>query len=687
MKHYAEAPTIKQFTEDILYDLRLLRISEAQDSLSMLMQQAQDSQAKAELEELRHNHGAMLDFLMQGGEDSNRAHMQADIAARTWTLLIRTLRSVRLADSNDHYTHTHTRLTQQGIAPHAIMQQWAVTLPSEERYALQDTLFDLIWTSPLWTDQDALLWNDFILRQDAQVQQHLTWAVFLSAWEFPDPVKVRSLSLLASGKHDDTCLVATTALVLIYQHYGCDLEAFAGLTPDTSDCLFMSTTLTVQQEFATILASWKDHEAEMRKLQDITEQDMGRKMKEAFRIKLDYVRKRLTKGFDPNLSRMSLLHSSKFLSTCAHWFLPFDISHPMVQRMAVEQDGSENKALMKLTQLSTDCDVDKYAMCELINNNLGLAHSMTQRLQWSGIQDEAANPLKRPIKHIIQNLYRYFTNSPMAHETDSPFVHYDLLIAQERYRPTGSEAKCMDCVTTLTEAEEYTPAENVLDNMIKQYGADARALRLRGLCHEQKAQPADALRCYTQATFLEEPDVWLLEHLYTCCNQTGKHKEAATWMAKWLESTPNDRTLALRLADLYMADDRQADALKVLYRLDYNSPSDPQVAWRIVRCQLMQGNADAAEKYMPCVSESKACAMWDTLRLSAHIKFAQGQWAAALNFYTAAAHRYARDQKSTYSSFLEKWMEDEKLLLANKLAATDISLMRDALWMKLIHGA
>ena len=686
MKKYTDAPTIKQLTEDILDDLRLMHLSEAHDNLNMLVQQAQDDQAKAELEELRHNYSAMLDFLMQGGEDSNRTRIQADIASRTWTLLIKTLRTVRLAGSDDHYTRAFTRIKKQRITPRKLMKQWAATLPSEERYDLQDTLFDLIWTSPLWTEKDAMLWNDFILRQDVQVQQHLTWAIFLSSWEFPDPKKVHSLTLFSACYEDDVCMAAITALVLLHQHYGRDLEMFAGLIPITSDNFFMSAAVTVQHEFATMLASWKNQEEETRALQAITEKNKDKRMEDAFDIKLKYVRKRLVKGYDPNLSRMSLLHSSKFLSTCSHWFLPFDTSHPLAQAMAMTQAGTENKALMKLIEISTDCDVDKFVTCELISSNQDLAHAISQQVFWAGGKNEPATPLKHPIKLNVQNLYRFFTNSPLASETFNPFNNFDLLIAQERYRPQGNTNKCKDCVEMLTEGEEYAAATKVLDSMIKQYGADERTLRLRGLCHEQSGEYADAIRCYTQATFLQEPNAWLLQHLCECSEKVGKYKEATTWMAKWLECTPDDRALALHLADHYLADGRHDEAQKLLYRLDYDDASDPQVALRIVRCQLLQGNAEAAAKYMPRLSESKECAMWNTMFLSAHIKFAQGQWAAAREFYTAAAHQYVRDMKSTYSGFLTEYAKEESLLLANGLTTTDVRLMHDALWMMLIHG-
>lgn len=678
--------TLRQVASDTQADLHVQHISEAHDKLGLLVQYCQDSQIRADFEELRNNYGAMLSFLMQGGEDKNRVHIQSDMVRQTWMLLIRAQRAVRLLSGNDHYSKTHASLLQEGGDARTLMQRWSHTLPSEERFALQDTVFDFLWTSPLWNSRDTTLWNDFILRQDAQVQQHLIWAVFLSAWEFPDLEKITLLTLMAESQQEVSRLTAVTGLVILYQQYGRDLEVLAGHNPYASLQQMLQAALVVQQEFALILASKKDLEAEEKEVQVIQQQEIDKALKQAFRIKLKYVKKRLLMGYDPNLGRLSLLHSSKFMGKCAHWFLPFDSTHPLAQSVAVEQDGTENQALARMTELSTDCDVDKYVMCELINNNKGLARTMTQQLQLAGVNEEATNPPKQPIRHAIQNLYRFFTHSAMAHDMHNPFASFELLIAQQRFRPAGSEDKCLNCVSTLIDAEEYTPAACILDSMARQYGTSTRLLRLRGQCYQHKENWQDALHCYTQAIFLEEPDVWLISHIHECYSRAGKRKEASAWLNRWMKAEPKNKKIALMQADSHMEDGNYTDALKVLYRLDYNDYSDAQVAKRIVRCKLHQSDIDTAVRHVDNMAASKDFPMWETHLLTAHIQFIRGHWASAKDFYSAAAGQFVRDGQHTYSDFLKIYEADTPLLATNGISAGDMRLMRDALWLTLIHG-
>ncbi len=686
MKRAIDYSTVRQMSESVRDDLYARHISEALDKLSVLVQYSQDSLIRADFEELRANYTAMLSFLAQDGRDENRFALQSEIAKKTWTLLTRTRRAMRLLSCDDAYTRTAARLAREEADVQSLTRQWAHTPPSEERYALQDTLFDLLWTSPLWSSEDTVRWHDFILRQDAMVQQHLLGGVFLAMWEFPDPEKMRFTSLMAKCEDRRTRLTALTAMVFVQQANGHELESLTDYQPDalTSSLLPMATSVQVEQ--ALVLASVIDTEREQDEISHIPHDNVAQAIRAALQIKLKYVRKRLALGYDPNLSRLSTLHSCKFLDTCSHWFLPFDSTHPLAQSLAVGADGTENKALHKMTQVSADCDIDKYAMCELINNNKGLAQSMSNHLEQSGISPKETELPDLTLRHIVQNLYRFFTQSPVHQDVRNPFANLHLLIEQERFRAAEGEEECLDCAHTLLEASEHEATARILDSMAAQYGESARMLRLRGRCYEERRDYQKAYRCYTQATFLEDPDLELCLCLQRCSERLGKRQELHAWLDRIIELEPANTTyLRLKAANLEQ-DGKWADAARLYYRLVYDNPTDKDSTESVVRCELMQGNLEQAQKYLEKRTEMAGGTNWSAYLLSAHLCFVQGSWKKAKNFYTAAAEGYIKDGQSTYADFLGKFASEKKVLQANGISENDIKLMRDILWMSFIHG-
>ncbi len=516
--------TLKQITDSVYEELYAKHISEAHDKLSVLVQYSQDSQIRADFEELRVNYCAMLNFLTGGGSDDNRATIQARMLQRSWEMLTRVRRDVRMRTGSDTYSKTATKLAQDGNDARSLMQQWTSTLPSEERFTLQDTIFDYLWTSPLWSNTETALWHKFIQRQDYMVQQHLLGALMLAVWEFPDLEKLSVITLMTESENKRTRLTAITALVFINQQYGHELEELAGYSPGTLCTTLRPTVMAVQKEFVLMLASKVSFEYEQDIINNLPKDDTATAIREAMNIKLDFVKRRLASGLDPNFSRMSTLHSCRFLSICSHWFLPFDTSHPLVQSIIMGNDGKENKALNKMAEVITDCDIDKYAMCEMIGSNKQLAQSLSEQLEQAGMAPQDTKQPDITLRHIVQNLYRFFTQSHVSRDVRNPFASYQLLINQQRFRTNDGESIYLDCAKILYDAKEYDAALLLLDSMMQQYGASQALLKLKAKCYQQAGKDQEAYSCYTQAMFLDEDDWYMMNILVLCCEKLGKQK-------------------------------------------------------------------------------------------------------------------------------------------------------------------
>ena len=678
--------TLKQITDSVYEELYAKHISEAHDKLSVLVQYSQDSQIRADFEELRVNYCAMLNFLTGGGSDDNRATIQARMLQRSWEMLTRVRRDVRMRTGSDTYSKTATKLAQDGNDARSLMQQWTSTLPSEERFTLQDTIFDYLWTSPLWSNTETALWHKFIQRQDYMVQQHLLGALMLAVWEFPDLEKLSVITLMAESENKRTRLTAITALVFINQQYGHELEELAGYSPGTLCTTLRPTVMAVQKEFVLMLASKVSFEHEQDIINNLPKDDTATAIREAMNIKLDFVKRRLASGLDPNFSRMSTLHSCRFLSICSHWFLPFDTSHPLVQSIIMGNDGKENKALNKMAEVITDCDIDKYAMCEMIGSNKQLAQSLSEQLEQAGMAPQDTKQPDITLRHIVQNLYRFFTQSHVSRDVRNPFASYQLLINQQRFRTNDGESIYLDCAKILYDAKEYDAALLLLDSMMQQYGASQALLKLKAKCYQQAGKDQEAYSCYTQAMFLDEDDWYMMNILVLCCEKLGKRKEMYHWLDKLLEKNPDDKRLLLRKAESLEEDGRWNDALQLYHRISYLRPTDAEAIVDIVRGEFMTCNVDAIKKYITKIEGLESNLTWTITMLRADLCFIQNNWKAAKAYYTTALYTFLDEGEFTIDDFRYSFERHRDMIKANGISNDDINLMWDAIWTSYIHG-
>ena len=678
--------TLKQITDSVYEELYANHIREAHDTLSVLVQYSQDSQIRADFEELRVNYCAMLNFLTGGGSDDNRATIQARMLQRSWEMLTRVRRDVRMRTGSDTYSKTATKLAQDGNDARSLMQQWTSTLPSEERFTLQDTIFDYLWTSPLWSNTETALWHKFIQRQDYMVQQHLLGALMLAVWEFPDLEKLSVITLMAESENKRTRLTAITALVFINQQYGHELEELAGYSPGTLCTTLRPTVMAVQKEFVLMLASKVSFEHEQDIINNLPKDDTATAIREAMNIKLDFVKRRLASGLDPNFSRMSTLHSCRFLSICSHWFLPFDTSHPLVQSIIMGNDGKENKALNKMAEVITDCDIDKYAMCEMIGSNKQLAQSLSEQLEQAGMVPQDTKQPDITLRHIVQNLYRFFTQSHVSRDVRNPFASYQLLINQQRFRTNDGESIYLDCAKILYDAKEYDAALLLLDSMMQQYGASQALLKLKAKCYQQAGKDQEAYSCYTQAMFLDEDDWYMMNILVLCCEKLGKRKEMYHWLDKLLEKNPDDKTLLLRKAESLEEDGRWNDALQLYHRISYLRPTDAEAIVDIVRGEFMTCNVDAIKKYITKIEGLESNLTWTITMLRADLCFIQNNWKAAKAYYTTALYTFLDEGEFTIDDFRYSFERHRDMIKANGISNDDINLMWDAIWTSYIHG-
>ena len=621
----------------------------------------------AEAESLEENYQHMLSFLRKGGDDGKRNEVQAKIQRQGIALLEQASRAIRISLNSDQYSKAQKTVSLE-----------TDILETDER---QDDIFDMLWTSPIWSAQDTALWYDFLFRQRDMVQQHLMGAVFLSLWEYYDAEKMQLLDLLADSECHRTHITAVTYLLLLRLRH----KELAPLMPPLPDRILSRKgrdfIAQVQFEILLMLVSEKDMEDEMKEAEGLTNDLLdGKKVlnikniKDIIALRGRYIRNRLQRGLDINLSKMPLLHYCEYMRRIAHWFLPFDKTHPLFQSVMIDENGNEKQNLSTLVDLIMDCDVDKLAMLYLVANEKNFSKAVQQldEQELPGIED-AVIP-EYTIRFIMQDLYRFFVHSPLHTQLVNPFREEQTLLDFPELAALFSAKDFINCGKLLFELGRDGQALALLDDLIKREGASAEALLLKGqvLIHLQRY--TEALSCLRNAEILQPEDADILRHLAECCAALHRFEEELEYLQRLVELFPNDEIYRRLIPMTLIKAGHEEEALKLLFKLDIEMSEDDEDYFRIVSCiadtALALGKLDIAERYSlkneelrmkkqgstaegKVNEESYAGIRWENELRMGHIKLLQSDWKGSIDHYEQFINTFCKETGKDAKAALE----------------------------------
>lgn len=125
---------------------------------------------------------------------------------------------------------------------------------------------------------------------------------------------------------------------------------------------------------------------------------------------------------------------------------------------------------------------------------------------------------------------------------------------------------------------------------------------------------------------------WIARRLGICYRRLGDYRNALEYLEMARpEENAFDRNLSLLIADTHSDAGKWEDALKELYRVDYETPDDPDVIRRMAHCAFNMGDLEKAAsfvKIMPEISLSE-----DDYRMMGHIAFLKKDMEEASRYY------------------------------------------------------
>lgn len=664
------------------------RIYSALEQLKIIARYCSNQQTISQTEELAENYHYMLSFLISGGKDENRNVVQEKTRLRAQELLRIAHRDIRLQEEHTWYSRTYWELIRQyGDKPAGeLLRKWGENPMPDEQLQLQDHIFNLLWTSPMWDQKETAQWYEFISRQSDMVKIHLIGAVFLSAWEYCDKEKLSLLSLFTDTENPKLNALSITALILLNEQYPIGFTEYPQVRQLYKNSNIIKNIVVVLKEKLLMLQTLKAIKEEDNILKEFSPDTSREKMNELVNRKLIHLGDMINKGLDVNLgNRSEFWHKCEFLrDNISHWWMPFEKSSPAIEGMLIDKDGKFDKQAYKILDLPSECDIDRYSMFSFIANTgfkSSIIEGLAQAMNLPGIISETENTSYiNYMKMTMQNLYRIFMHSPIKGEIKNPFQRKQAYWLNPFFSENLTEENALELCREMVEADITDLPISWIEKQSETYGTSYEMLKVKSECLYQNSKYTEAIDSLSQMLFLKEDDEWALNLIEKCYEKTNRRKLQLEIILKLIKIHPDNTGYVIKAAFTLMHMHRYEEALKYFFKLNYEEPDNTKYQEVIEECALRLKKFDLVLRYNQTILEHKEEKDKYIHYLNAgHAYFGMGNWSEALtNYkkYKASLEQWNKEENENTDPEKE-FLKDYKMLEGFGIQLQDIMLMLD----------
>jgi hypothetical protein len=606
--------------------LKERRLDAALELLAAIASGRGDAVAGETVGALRDDYHRLLDYMAGGYVDERRGELYRDFLRRAYRLYEQMRRDIELATEERRTGYASTRHTNEHLhIPQTVGALFATTAPVSDR-----VLFDVVWTSAHWRDEELAAARQYYEKVDAARRCVLLSATMLAALHFFDSVKLRFL-LGAFREEQPTLQVrAVVGAVAVMLHHPTKValcpelrEEWATLWDENGEQL--SLLLTELQ--AQLLLTSVTHRVENKVQQDIlpdmmrqarsqgrkgwgaalTEQMERPELPEELSEKLSSLMALQRKGADVFIGSFKMLKQRfPFFSVAANWFLPFNRQHPDLRTVKA---SALLTALEKSTQL---CDSDKYSLALLMQgldtpetpeatperlSEMMLSADQAQAADGGACVSGLSAAHSSALRAYIQDIYRYFTLYRGRDETVDPFVEMPLLMTVpllDTLPGLWQQPARLTALADFAFGVECYPAAGAFYRLLP---PAPDVLYKVGYCHQVEHDYAAAATAYEQAHLLADPTEWSLRRLAECRRRLGDDAAAAALYAQLEQRAPAAADIPLYMGECYISLQQYEAALSALYKAYYLSPEEGRLWRALAWCHLWLQQGDKAADF------------------------------------------------------------------------------------------
>lgn len=644
--------TLYSLKEEVVAALDQSKMLDALIKLDSLARYADRADLAEKTRKLKENYAMLLDYMRQGVKDDGRMEYYDRFRRKAYIICEQIVRSCRFTCPSLPEAQVSQRLvlTAEEVADvYVPFVEGDDGHPATLRMLLDDPLvsyqqlFDTIWTSGYWKDQERHLAYHYVTSPDAPQLNKLVMvsAAGLALLSSFDEEKFLFLLSVIEEDQVEVSVRAMMLALMAYDKYHARLSLFPEINLKFDFLVelphFHPLVLTVQKMFLSVtesltLAGTLDEQLpeQLREMsescdelpknasEEETEEFIAShpELKEQNDKLMQLMHEFITfqkKGIDVNYHSFARVKDTvPFFKEAANWFCPFTFDHPQLFNI-----NAATRFLGVITSSKT-CDTDRYALVLSMMPHLpeihvvkhdavtledttitedevgGLVESLAEGLEKMKASktdnligmDEAM--LERLVIGNVQDSYRFFTLFKDLTAGINPFKEGALkLWKYPIFRPVFySEEFIGQLADWIFELEKYDEA---IDLYLSQSLTLDRRRRL-GFAYEKLGRGNKALECYEQCLKDEPDDEWTLRQVADYCISHIDPERAIAPLLRLTELFPDDEQVLKDLAGAYFEDCQMEEAYKAYVKLDYLYPNHIHTQRRLAVCLMWQGD-------------------------------------------------------------------------------------------------
>lgn len=702
------------------------RLSNAIEILEQLYVQRPSLMGHGEFEAIKTDYQLMVDFMGRGFSDSHRESLYSSLLQRLYRITADLEISWRCRNVSayvnsfrviDHLNTSHdfirtvleafvSDIAMLSLQPEETREQKTAEL-YERHHSFMNRLFNSLWTSCQWTDDDCTFYTELLLSPTvvSTDQQVIVSAISLGAMNQFDINKLKTLVNVYQKATDEH--VRQRALVgwVLSVFEGMDIfpEQDAIVRKLCENPAITKELLTLQIQFFYSKDAEKDNdkiqrdimpdimrnsnltigrlgimEKEEDTIESILHQDADEKRMEQLEEKVRKMMDMQKQGSDIYFGGFSQMKRFPFFSDMVNWFTPFYLNHPAL-RSVINKLG-DTKFLNTLMERSNFCESDRYSFAFALEQVISQLPSDIKEVMGS---DVALGPLAESDdredaisirRTYLQDLYRFFRLYPTAKDFINPFedngksdfVADTFFFTYKSFMGTGLDDVKLRLALHLYKHKQMMELAELLTTF---QSDDPRYAILMGYTNIDMGKAEFAYQFFDYALKAEPDNQWALKGKARAALDNEDYITAEEVYSKLLKLKPNHKTYTMNRCVALLKLGRTSEVREELFRLDYQYPDDMNVK-RILAWAMLSDN-----------SLDKASQLYDTLLTSnpAHEDYLNAgycQWAMGNIQKAVALFRewLAKSGKSA-EQLLNEFRSDEETLSMYNISETDCFLM------------
>lgn len=702
------------------------RLSKAIDRLDQLYAQRPSLMGHGEFEAIKTDYQLMVDYMGRGFSDSHRESLYNSLLQRLYRVAANLEISWRCKNVGayvnsfkviDHLNTSHdfvrtvleafvSDIAMLSLQPEEAREQKTAEL-YERHLSFINRLFNALWTSCQWTDDDCTFYTDLLLSPTlaSTDQQVIVSAISLGAMNQFDINKFKTLANVYQKATDEH--VRQRALVgwVLSIFEGMDIfpEQDAIVRELCENPAIAKELLTLQIQFFYSKDAERDNdkiqrdimpdlmrnsnltigrlgimEKEEDAIENILHQDVDEKRMEQLEENVRKMMDMQKQGSDIYFGGFSQMKRFPFFNDMVNWFIPFYLNHPAL-RSVINKLG-DTKFLNTLMERSNFCESDRYSFAfalEQIINQLPAdikevigSDAMLGPLAESDDMEDAMS-IRRT---YLQDLYRFFRLYPTASDFINPFedngksdfVADTFFFTYKTFMGTGLDKVKLRLALHLYKHRQFEELAELLTTFQSE---DPRYAILMGYTNIDMGKAEFSYQFFDYALKKEPENLWALKGKARAALDMEDYVTAAEVYSALLKLEPGQKNYTMNRCVALLKLGRTSEVREELFRLDYQYPDDMNVKRVLAWAMLADKSLDkAAQLYDTLLTSTPA---HEDYLNAGYCQWAMGNIQQAVDLFREWLAKSGRSSEM----LLDEFQSDVETLSLYNISETDCYLM------------